>query len=112
VRHTKALKEIKMLQYSCKKCEVRKEVIQDDNKSFSIEDLQSEQEPLILCDKCGEKMFKDFDGISFAFPIYDISYNKNFRRFKEGMYHDDSAKQKRKTTELNEEMRYNSRNKK
>ena len=96
-----------MLQYSCKKCKAEKSVDPDENMIFSCDDLTSEEVQKITCDNCGEEMEKCLSDVSFSFPVYDLSYHRNYRRFREGLYYDDSFKEKEKAKELNEEMRHN-----
>jgi DNA-directed RNA polymerase subunit RPC12/RpoP len=99
-----------MLQYICKECKKEKSVDTEENMVFSCDDLSSENEQKITCDNCGSEMEKCLNDVSFSFPVYDLSYHRNYRRFREGLYYDDSSKEKEKAKELNEEMRYNSKN--
>lgn len=93
-----------MIRYKCSEC--KKEIeLECESKTYSIKDLLNEKD--LTCSFCGGKLNKNCDGISFKVPVYDLSYAKSYKRFKNGLHYDTTVKDKEKTRELNEEMRYN-----
>lgn len=93
-----------MIRYKCLECEKELE-IECESKTYSMEDLLNEKTP--TCSFCGGELSKICDDISFKVPVYDLSYAKSYKRFKNGLHYDTTSKDKERTRELNEEMRYN-----